>query len=180
MKPRTMHMPQPGVYVFDFGQNFAGRVALTIPTNQVGREEAERSTYEAPTLKLATCLAVCLQMRKGANVTLRHAEVLQHVGIVERPQSGMLYVDNLRSARATDTYIFGGTQPHHTATPPQPSAMRLICGPLLLPVPTGQSLRPSRRRGHHKGESVVYEPTFTYHGFRYVEVTGIQPTIGTD
>jgi hypothetical protein len=25
---------------------------------------------------------------------------------------------------------------------------------------------------------VVFEPTFTYHGFRYVEVTGIHPTLG--
>lgn len=63
MKPRTMHMPQPGVYVFDFGQNFAGRVALTIPTNQVGRE-AERSTHEASTLKLAALhMPVCRCVR---------------------------------------------------------------------------------------------------------------------
>jgi alpha-L-rhamnosidase len=59
---------------------------------------------------------------KGAAVTLRHAETLN--------ADGSLYVANLRSARAADTYIL-------------------------------------------KGEGrEVWEPRFTYHGFRYVEVTG--------
>ena len=59
---------------------------------------------------------------KGSMVALRHAETL-------RPD-GSLYTDNLRSARAGDTYIL-------------------------------------------KGDGTeVYEPRFTYHGFRYVEVTG--------
>jgi alpha-L-rhamnosidase len=59
---------------------------------------------------------------RGATVSLRHAERLK--------PDGTLYVDNLRSAKATDTYILKG-------------------------------------RGKE-----VYEPRFTYHGFRYVEVTG--------
>jgi len=65
----------------------------------------------------------------GAKVTLRHAERLR--------SNGMLYMDNLRSAEATDTYILKG-----------------------------------------KGTE-VYEPRFTYHGFRYVEVKGFpgKPTL---
>jgi alpha-L-rhamnosidase len=65
----------------------------------------------------------------GATVQLRHAERL-------RPD-GTLYTDNLRSAKATDTYILDG-----------------------------------------HGEE-IYEPRFTYHGFRYVEVTGFpgKPTL---
>ncbi|HWR50043.1 MAG TPA: glycoside hydrolase family 78 protein [Bryobacteraceae bacterium] len=59
---------------------------------------------------------------KGAQVQLRHAETL-------RPD-GTLYVANLRSARAADTYTLAGSG----------------------------------------AES--WEPRFTYHGFRYVEVTG--------
>lgn len=47
-------------------------------------------------------------MKRGDNVTVRHGEVLQHSGIVSNPQHGMIYTDNLRTARATDTYIFGG------------------------------------------------------------------------
>jgi len=58
----------------------------------------------------------------GTVVTLRHAETL-------RPD-GSLYLDNLRSARVTDTYILKGAS------------------------------------------TEVYEPRFTYHGFRFVEVRG--------
>jgi alpha-L-rhamnosidase len=58
----------------------------------------------------------------GSEVTLRHAETLK--------PDGALYLDNIRSAKVTDTYILKG-----------------------------------------KGRE-VYEPRFTYHGFRYVEVTG--------
>lgn len=59
---------------------------------------------------------------RGQRVVLRHAETLK--------PDGTLYVDNLRSARAADTYILRG------------------------------------------GALEVWEPQFTYHGFRYVEVTG--------
>jgi alpha-L-rhamnosidase len=84
--------PQPGVYVFDLGQNMVGSVRL-------------RVSGEA-----------------GRSVRLRHAEVLD--------RSGMLYTANLRTAQATDTYTLKGA-----------------------------------------GEE-IYEPRFTSHGFRYVEVTG--------
>ncbi len=59
---------------------------------------------------------------KGTRVVLRHAETLR--------DDGHLYTANLRSARATDTYILKG------------------------------------------GGAETYEPRFTYHGFRYVEVSG--------
>jgi alpha-L-rhamnosidase len=64
----------------------------------------------------------------GTTVTLRHAEVLN--------PDGTLYVTNLRSAKATDTYIARGG-------------------------PSG---------GGGGGE--VFQPAFTFHGFRYVEVSG--------
>ncbi|MDW8289367.1 MAG: family 78 glycoside hydrolase catalytic domain [Armatimonadota bacterium] len=63
----------------------------------------------------------------GTTVTLKHAEVLFENGLVNQ--------QNLRSARATDTYIL-------------------------------------------KGDGVeVYEPRFTYHGFRYVQVEGYPGTL---
>jgi len=63
-----------------------------------------------------------VQGPRGARVSLRHAERLT--------PEGLLYVDNLRSAKAQDVYILSG-------------------------------------------EGVeTYEPRFTYHGFRYVEVSG--------
>jgi alpha-L-rhamnosidase len=66
---------------------------------------------------------------RGTSVTLRHAERLR--------EDGTLYVDNLRSAQATDVYVLSG-----------------------------------------KGKE-VYEPRFTYHGFRFVEVRGFpgKPTL---
>jgi alpha-L-rhamnosidase len=62
----------------------------------------------------------------GTTVTLRHAEMLN--------ADGTIYTENLRGAKATDTYILAGT-----------------------------------------GEE-IFEPRFTYHGFRYVEVTGLPGT----
>ncbi|MGI4787361.1 MAG: family 78 glycoside hydrolase catalytic domain [Janthinobacterium lividum] len=58
----------------------------------------------------------------GTIVSLRFGEVLE--------RDGSLYVDNLRGAKATDTYILSGSG------------------------------------------AETYEPHFTFHGFRYVEVTG--------
>ncbi len=63
---------------------------------------------------------------KGAAVQLRHAETLN--------PDGSLYVENLRTALATDVYILKGAG------------------------------------------SELWEPRFTYHGFRFVEVTGFPGT----
>jgi alpha-L-rhamnosidase len=68
---------------------------------------------------------------KGTRVQLRHAETLA--------PDGSLYVDNLRTARATDNYTLKG------------------------------------------GGAETWEPRFTYHGFRFVELTGYpgEPTAAT-
>lgn len=81
-----------GATLLDFGQNLVGRLRLTV------------------------------QGPAGAEVVLRHAEVLQ---------DGELCVRPLRSAKATDRY---------------------------------------RLRGD--GQPETYEPIFTFHGFRYAEITG--------
>ncbi len=60
--------------------------------------------------------------KPGQKIVLRHGEVLN--------PDGTLYTENLRSAKATDTYILRG------------------------------------------GAAEVWQPRFTYHGFRYAEVTG--------
>ncbi|HEX2988650.1 MAG TPA: family 78 glycoside hydrolase catalytic domain [Chloroflexota bacterium] len=60
---------------------------------------------------------------RGTRVSMKHAERLN--------PDGTLYLANIRSAKATDTYILRG------------------------------------------GGGEVYEPRFTYHGFRYVEITGL-------
>ncbi|MFF7158431.1 family 78 glycoside hydrolase catalytic domain [Streptomyces sp. NPDC008139] len=89
--------PQPGVYVYDFGQNIAGweRLRVTGPA--------------------------------GTTVRMRTAE--------EIGADGMLDTATNRSAASTDSYTLAGTRTAET-----------------------------------------YEPRFTYHGFRYVEVTGFPGT----
>jgi len=108
IRPVAITEPSPGIFIFDMGQNFAGRVRL--------RVSGER----------------------GTEVRLRYGEMLE--------PDGNLHTANLRSARATDFYVLKGRD-------------------------TGSDLGPDRE---------TYEPAFTYHGFRYVEVTGYpgQPTPG--
>ena len=92
LKPVNITQPEPGRFVFDLGQNFAGFARLRV---------------KGPA---------------GTRVALQYGEML-------RPD-GTVYTENLRSARAVDTYIL-------------------------------------------KGNGLeVWQPRFTYHGFRYVEVTG--------
>ncbi len=92
--------PQPGVFVFDLGQNFAGFARLKV------------------------------QGPAGTRVRMRFAEVLN--------PDGTIYTTNLRSARATDTYILSGDGVE------------------------------------------IWQPRFTFHGFRYVEVTGFPGRPGKD
>ena len=89
---RERSEPNPGVFIFDLGQNMVGHVRLRIT---------------APA---------------GTAITMRHGEMLQ--------EDGALYTENLSSAKATDRYVCRG-----------------------------------------EGEE-SWEPRFTYHGFRYVELTG--------
>ncbi|WP_432980572.1 family 78 glycoside hydrolase catalytic domain [Dactylosporangium sp. CA-233914] len=92
-RPVAITQPQPGVWVFDLGQNFAGW---------------NRLTMSAPA---------------GTTVRLRHAEVLN--------PDGTIYTANLRNALATDKYTFSGSG------------------------------------------TETFEPRFTVHGYRYVELTGL-------
>lgn len=92
LKIQTVTQPKPGVYVVDFGQNFAGWVRLKV----LGK--------------------------KGQAIDLRFAEDIN--------KNGTVYTDNLRGANPADRYI---------------------C----------------------KGGLEVWEPRFTYHGFRYVQITGL-------
>ncbi|HWP42033.1 MAG TPA: glycoside hydrolase family 78 protein [Blastocatellia bacterium] len=94
IEPVAVSEPQPGVYVFDMGQNMVGWCRLRV------------------------------QGKAGTTVRLRHAEMLN--------PDGTIYTDNLRIAKQTDTYTLRG------------------------------------------GGLETFEPHFTYHGFRYVEVTGLE------
>jgi len=92
IRPISVNEPQPGVFVFDMGQNFAGFVRL--------RAAGPR----------------------GTRIVLHHSELIG--------DSGMLDPWTNRRAKATDVFVL---------------------------------------KGEGREE---YQPRFTYHGFRYVEVTG--------
>ena len=104
IKPRTpvsMTQPEAGVYLYDFGQNFAGWVHLTV------------------------------QGKPGDTVLMHYAEL-------KDDGTGMLCPNTNRNAEALDTYT---------------------C----------------------RGEGIEeYEPHFTYHGFRYVELRGYPGTPSID
>ncbi len=101
MVPRAISSPQPGVYVYDFGQNFSGWAQLRV------------------------------QGPRGTRVQLRFSELIYDSGMINR--------ENIRNAKARDIYILRGD-----------------------------------------GALETYEPRFTYHGFRYVEVTGFPGTPGLE
>jgi alpha-L-rhamnosidase len=92
IKPQRHYALSDGVHVYDFGQNFAGWVRVSVKGPQ------------------------------GTQLILHHAELLN--------EDGTLNISPNQNAEATDVYILSGT-----------------------------------------GEE-TYEPRFTYHGFRYVSVSG--------
>ncbi|MEN8117780.1 MAG: family 78 glycoside hydrolase catalytic domain [Bacteroidota bacterium] len=92
INPVSVNEVDPGVFIYDLGQNMVGWVELFVKGN------------------------------KGDKVTLRFAELIN--------DDGSLFLDNIRGAEVTDTYILKG------------------------------------------GVTENWEPKFTYHGFRYVEMKG--------
>ena len=72
--------------------------------------------------------------KKGQTIRIRYAEELYRLG----DRKGQIYTDNLRKAKATDTYTFA------------------------------------------RNETVTYQPTFTQHGFRYIEITGVDTPPATN
>jgi alpha-L-rhamnosidase len=87
----------------------------------------------------------------GAKVTLKHAELLLPDGTVNQ--------QNLRNAKATDTYVLRGDV--LTPQPPLPKSEERRSSPLPRSVGEGSGVK-----------AEVWEPRFTYHGFRYVQVEG--------
>lgn len=99
-KINALHVtePEPGKFVFDFGQNVVGKPSIKIP------------------------------VKKGETIRIRFAEMLN--------PGGTLYTENYRSARSSDYYVAASDK------------------------------------------SITWEPTFTFHGFRYVELSGFSTDVG--
>lgn len=84
LSPHSISTPRPQLYVVDFGVNKAGVCRL----------------------RLKRC-------PRGARLILRHAEIMQHNGLPDLHDAAdptMIYTGNLRSAKATDTYICSGEE----------------------------------------------------------------------
>jgi alpha-L-rhamnosidase len=96
LQAKTLTQPKPGVWVYDFGQNFSGveRLRASSPGGVLG-------------------------------VQARFAEVLS--------SDGTIYTENLRTAKATDYFDIESERPEE------------------------------------------FTPQFTFHGFRYAELTGLFP-----
>jgi len=92
----------------------------------------------------------------GTKITIRQGERLS--------PDGTLYVENLRRAKATDTYITRGASFDAAARISEPS-------PSSHPFDSTSPIRPA-------GET--YEPHFTFHGFQFVELTGFPAGIKPD
>ena len=99
LQPVALTEPNPGVFVFDLGQNMVGWCRLNVTASG------------------------------GTTVTLRHAEVLN--------PDGTIYRDNLRLTKGWN-----------------------------------EDCQIDRYTAAGRGTE-TFEPRFTYHGFRYVEVTGL-------
>ncbi len=106
--PASRSEPQPGVYLFDFGQNFAGWVRLKI------------------------------QGPRGASVRLRFGELKNPDGTL--------------------------------------NVMTSVCGQIKSPGKAGPGAPAVAEQADtyilRGGDVEMYTPRFTFHGFRYVEVTG--------
>lgn len=107
LSPVSVSEPEENVYVYDFGQNFAG-----------------------------TC-RIRVKGEKGQVLTLRYAEELNRAGMENKDDSeGKIWTENLLTAEATDYYVL---------------------------------------KGEPEGES--FEAEFVFHGFRYLQITGLKEAI---
>ena len=104
LTPVSFSEPKQKVYVYDFGQNFAGTIRI-------------RVTGE-----------------RGQTITLRYGEALNTETLCNPDDAvGTIWAGNLLSADATDYYVLKGD-----------------------------------------ADPESFEPKFTYHGFRYLQITGLE------
>ncbi len=99
------------------------RVVTELPAVTVDRRAPDRFIVDFGQNLVGRVRLTVRDTRAGQRIVLRHAEVLD--------AGGELYLDNLRRAAATDTYVSAG------------------------------------------GLIEIFEPQFTFHGFRYAEITGV-------
>lgn len=105
------------------------RALMELPALHVAEPAPGRWTFDLGQ-NMVGVVRLRVEAPRGTVVTLRHGEMLN--------PDGTIYTQNLRGARATDTYVCRG------------------------------------------GDAETWQPRFTFHGFRYVEVTGLPSRPGLD
>lgn len=107
LTPVSVSEPEENVFVYDFGQNFAGTCRIRVTGT------------------------------RGQLLTLRYAEALNTETMDNRDDEiGTVWTENLLTAEATDYYVL---------------------------------------KGNSEAES--FEPAYTYHGFRYLQITGLEDAL---
>ena len=150
---------RPGFDDKNWAAVHVGSALQTNPLIQAYPGVPVRRTQELPTLNISEpqpgkyvfdlgqnfsgWIRLKVEATAGEKVVMRFGEMLN--------ADGTVYTENLRSARVTDTYICKG--------PSSPSR--------FVKASQDRGATPSQA-----GEE-VWEPHFTFHGFRYVEITGL-------
>lgn len=107
LAPVSVTEPQENVFVYDFGQNFAGICRIKV------------------------------KGEKGQVITLRYGEAVNEENLINKDDAtGTVWTENLLTAEATDYYVL---------------------------------------KGEEEGE--VFEPKYVFHGFRYLQITGIEEAL---
>lgn len=107
LAPISVTEPAENVFVYDFGQNFAGTCRIKVKGKQ------------------------------GQIVTLRYGEAVNEENLINKDDvTGSIWTENLLTAEATDYYVLKGAE---------------------------------------EGEN--FEPAYVFHGFRYLQITGIDEAI---
>ncbi|HMP81383.1 MAG TPA: family 78 glycoside hydrolase catalytic domain [Verrucomicrobiota bacterium] len=152
LTPVSVHEIKPGVFIFNLGQNIAGWVRLKV---------------NAPA---------------GTRVTIRYGERLS--------PDGTLYTENLRRAKATDVYVCKGGGGHPAcrragaSSPAEMASQNSSVVEKSKATSGQQGCRPLRQTGMPDAVEIsgaeIYEPHFTFHGFQYIEITGLPYKPGKD
>jgi|GEM_PF-800057 len=142
LNPVTVTEPVAGVYVYDFGQNFAGNITVNLPSGLMAKASDDNQYVDG-----------AISFRYGE--TLNTELLLNADGPV-----GTVFTDNLLSAKATDYFLYTSVNES---------------------LPKGVKLEPGTPVNSRENPA-LYTVDFsaTYHGFRYLEITGVTEQIPVD
>lgn len=133
LPPAAVSKVRPGLYVVDFGQNFAGWTRIEV---------------KAPA---------------GTEIALRYAETVCPDGTLDTSTTGVFAT----KVEQIDRYICRGEPCGQDCVEPDPPGAST--NHRVSQLSRSAAAEPC---GSRRDDTEAWEPRFTYHGFRYVEVTG--------